>query len=144
MEKQIHATIFYVDDDVDDLDFFKEVINEINEPVTLFEEGEKLLYSLHNPPPKASLIFLDLNMPIKSGFDILREIKATPDINTIPVIIFTTSNNPKDIELSRKLGANLYIRKPASISALKKAIIYVLSVDWDNFNPSGKEFVYQQ
>lgn len=143
MEKQILTTIFYADDDVDDLDFFKEVTNEINQPVSLFEEGDKLLYSLHNPPPKASVIFLDLNMPVKSGFDILREIKATPAIGDIPVIIFTTSINPKDIELSKKLGANLYIRKPASVGALRKAIDHVLSIDWSSFSPSDKQFVYQ-
>lgn len=141
MEK-LHTTIFYADDDVDDLDFFKEVANELKEPVSLFEEGDKLLYSLHNPPPKASIIFLDLNMPVRSGFDILREIKATPAIEDIPVIIFTTSSNPKDIELSKKLGANLYIRKPASVIALKKAITHVLAIDWKNFTASDKEFVY--
>ena len=142
MEK-LHTTIFYADDDVDDLDFFKEVTTEINEPVSLFEEGDKLLYSLHNPPPKASIIFLDLNMPVKSGFDVLREIKSTPSVENIPVIIFTTSTNPRDVEMSKKLGANLYIHKPASITALKKALTYVLSIDWKNFTPSDKEFVYQ-
>lgn len=137
------TTIFYADDDVDDLDFFEEVTNEINQPVTLFNEGEKLIQTLHNPPPKASVIFLDLNMPVKSGFDVLREIKTTPAIQGIPVIIFTTSISPTDIEMSKKLGANLYIRKPSSVSHLKKAIDHVLSIDWNNFNPSDKQFVYQ-
>lgn len=143
MEEQMHSTIFYADDDVDDLNFFKEVTNEINQPVSLFEEGAKLLYSLHNPPPRASVIFLDLNMPVKSGFDVLREIKASPSIKNIPVIIFTTSTNPRDIEMSKKLGANLYIRKPSSVSALRQAIDHVMSIDWKNFSPSDKQFVYQ-
>ena len=143
MTKQLHNSIFYADDDVDDLDFFKEAVDEINLPLCLFEEGDKLLYRLNNPPPKASLIFLDLNMPVKSGFDVLREIKSRPTTIDIPVIIFTTSSNPHDIELSKKLGANLYIRKPASVGALKKAIDHVLSIDWSNFVPSDKEFVYQ-
>lgn len=144
MEEQFNTTLFYADDDIDDLDFFKEVTIEINESVSLFESGDKLINKLHNPPPKASIIFLDLNMPGKSGFETLREIKATPTTEDIPVVILTTSNNPNDIELSKSLGANLYIRKPASISGLRKAVSHVLSIDWDNFIPSDKQFVYQQ
>lgn len=143
MKEQMQTSIFYADDDVDDLDFFKEVTNEINEPVALFEEGAQLLKTLHNPPPKASVIFLDLNMPVKSGFDVLQEIKSTPGIEKIPVVILTTSINPADVELCKNLGANLYIRKPTSISGLKKAINHVLSIDWNNFVASDKEFVYQ-
>ena len=142
MEHQVIPSIFYADDDIDDLDFFKEIANEINEPVLLFEEGIKLLDTLKNPPPVASLVFLDLNMPVKSGFDILKEIKSNPDMKIIPVIIYTTSSNPKDIELAKNLGANLYIRKPASISALRKAIDHVLSIDWNNYVASDTQFVY--
>ena len=123
---------------------FKEVISEINESVTLFNQGEKLLNTLHNPPPNASLIFLDLNMPVKSGFDVLKEIKSSPSVKDIPVIILTTSSSPIDVELCKNLGANLYIRKPTSITALRKTINYVMSIDWSNFKPSGKDFVYQQ
>ncbi|MGC4039828.1 MAG: response regulator [Flavobacterium sp.] len=137
------TTIFYADDDLDDLDFFKEVADEINEPVSLFEEGQQLLSSLHNPPPAASVIFLDLNMPGKSGFDVLKEIKTNPSIDKIPVVILTTSSNPDDVKLSKKLGANLYIRKPSTISGLKKAVNHVMSIDWSNFVSSDKDFVYQ-
>lgn len=142
MEQQLN-TFFYADDDIDDLEFFKEVADEINQPVTLFEEGEKLLYALKNPPPKAAVVFLDLNMPVKSGFDILCEIKTSPSLSTTPIVIFTTSINPKDIELCKKLGANLYIKKPSSIDALRKAIKHVMSIDWDSFKPCDKQFVYQ-
>src|SRR4051812_7504462 len=120
--EQLPTTIFYADDDVVDLDFFREVTNEINQPVSLFEEVEKMLYSLRNPPPMTSVIFLDLNMPVKSGFDILRESKAPPPAKNIPVIIFTSSSNPKDIETRKKLRANLYSRKPEPAGSLRKVI----------------------
>lgn len=139
----METSIFYADDDIDDLDFFKEVANEINASVCLFEQGEKLISRLNDPPPKASVIFLDLNMPVKSGFDVLREIRSNSASNNIPVIIFTTSTNPNDIELSKKLGANLYMRKPASVAALRRAINHVMSIDWNTFIPSDKEFFYQ-
>ena len=144
MEEKAFTSIFYADDDVDDLDFFKEVTTEINQAVSLFEEGEKLLQQLHNPPPQASVIFLDLNMPIKSGFEVLQEIKATPAIGNIPVVILTTSSNPSDIELYKNLGADLYIRKPTSVQDLKKAINYVLSIDCNTYHTSNKEFVYHR
>jgi CheY-like chemotaxis protein len=143
MDEQLLTSIFYADDDTDDLDFFKEAVAGLDKPLCLFGGGDKLLKTLYNPPPKASVIFLDLNMPVKSGFDVLREIKSTPNIGNIPVIIFTTSSNPSDIELCKKLGANLYIRKPASVGALRKAINHVLSIDWENFIPTDKEFLYQ-
>jgi CheY-like chemotaxis protein len=143
MDDKMYTTLFYADDDIDDLDFFKEVAGEINKPVSLFEQGDKLLETLHNPPPKASVIFLDLNMPVKSGFEVLKEIRSSPVVNTIPVIILSTSTNPADIELCKNLGANLYIRKPTNVGGLRKAINYVLSVDWNNFIVSDKDFVYQ-
>jgi CheY-like chemotaxis protein len=141
--KPTETTIFYADDDVDDLDFFKEVTNEINQPVSLFENGDKLLRQLHNPPPAASVVFLDLNMPVKSGVDVLKEIKASALFAGIPVVILTTGINLSDVELCKNLGANLYIRKPSTIGDLKKAVKHVLSIDWNNFPPSNTEFVYQ-
>lgn len=137
------TSIFYADDDIDDLDFFKEVTAELNEPVTLFEEGSELLSSLQNPPPQPSVVFLDLNMPVKSGFDVLNEIRSTPSMKELPVIILTTSTNPADIKSCKELGANLYMRKPTSSDALQKAIIYVLAKDWKTFVASDKEFLYQ-
>lgn len=135
-------TIFYADDDLDDLDFFKEIAHEIDVPVTLFEEGQLLLSALKNPSQKVSMVFIDLNMPVKSGFDVLREIKSNSKTTEIPVIILTTSINPDDIKLSRKLGANLYIRKPASLNALKRAVNYALSIDWKSFVASDTDFIY--
>lgn len=142
LEDKNCRTVFYVDDDVDDLDFFKEAISEINDSVSLFDGGDKLLTTLFDLSIYPSVIFLDLNMPIKSGFDVLKEIKNSTKSKNIPVIILTTSINPSDIELCKKLGANLYIRKPTSVDCLKNAIKFVLAIDWDNFVAKEKEFVY--
>lgn len=137
------TSIFYADDDTDDLDFFKEVTTELNEPVSLFEQGSELLNSLQNPPPQPSVVFLDLNMPVKSGFDVLSEIRSTPSMVDLPVIILTTSINPSDVQSCKALGANLYMRKPTTVGALRKAIAYVMATDWKTFIPSDKEFFYQ-
>ncbi len=139
-----HTIIFYADDDIDDLEFFIDALEEKRNSVFLFELGEKMLQALRNPPPNPSIIFLDLNMPIISGFDILREINLSPAFREIPVIILTTSVNPNDVIKARELGARMYIRKPTSLLGLKKVINHVLSIDWDNFNPSDEEFFYNQ
>src|ERR1700712_2899640 len=103
IEVKTHTTIFYADDDVDDLDFFIEATQDMLESVSLFELGDKMLQVLRNPPPKPSIIFLDLNMPAKSGFDVLKEIKASPAFGDVPVLILTTSISPVDIAKCKAL-----------------------------------------
>lgn len=141
-EGNTHTIIFYADDDVDDLEFFIDALEEKRDSVFLFELGDKMLYALRNPPPSPSIIFLDLNMPVISGFDILREINLSPAFKDTPVLILTTSVNPNDITKARELGARMYIRKPTSLLELRKVINHVLGIDWENFNPSEKEFLY--
>lgn len=66
--------------------------------------------------PRPDLIFLDLNMPRKSGRETLQEIKSDPDVRQIPVIVLTTSGSEDDIEQMYDLGANSFIRKAVNFS----------------------------
>jgi DNA-binding response OmpR family regulator len=68
------------------------------------------------PPP--DLIFLDLNVPRKDGFQTLKEIKEHTGLRSIPILIFSTSQEQEQVELSYKLGANPYITKPMSFHDL--------------------------
>ncbi|MES2545993.1 MAG: response regulator [Bacteroidota bacterium] len=136
-------SIFYADDDIDDLDIFKEVADELSATVSLFDHGEKLLNALDNPPPQATVIFLDLNMPGKSGFDVLKDIKESEAHADKPVVILSTASNMDGVEKCKEMGAGLYICKPRSMKDLKDAVNYVLNIDWTNFNPSDKEFFYK-
>ena len=79
------------------------------------------------------LIFLDLNMPYMNGFDFLARFKEVPDWEKIPVVIFTTSNQQRDIERSKELGANAYLTKPNNVETLRQDLMSILS--WD-FSPS--------
>ena len=137
--------IFYTDDDTDDQDIFREAVSEINEDIFIFTQnsGEELLGLLRNPPPSPHLLFLDLNMPQKNGFDVLREINKSEKLEYMPVIIFSTSDEPENIALSRSLGASLYITKPESYQDLKKVLLDVLSIDWEAFRRDGRDFVYK-
>lgn len=141
-QAKTHTIIFYADDDIDDLEFFIDALEERRNSVFLFELGDKMLHALRNPPPNPSVIFLDLNMPVMSGFDILREINLSPAFRDTPVVILTTSVNPNDIAKAKELGARMYIRKPSSLLELRKVINHVLSIDFENFNPTDKEFFY--
>jgi two-component system response regulator len=61
------------------------------------------------------LILLDLNMPKKDGREVLAEIKADPQLRTIPVVVLTTSEEERDILHSYNLGANCYVTKPVDL-----------------------------
>ena len=62
--------------------------------------------------PRPDLILLDLNLPRKDGREVLAEIKADPDLRTIPVVVLTTSEAEEDILRSYDLHANAYVTKP--------------------------------
>ena len=69
-----------------------------------------------------SLILLDLNMPRKSGFEALQEIKSDPKLRRIPVVILTTSKAEEDIVRSYDLGVNSFIVKPVTFEALVETV----------------------
>lgn len=68
------------------------------------------------------LIILDLNLPGIDGREVLHRIKQDAKLKTIPVVVFTTSNNPKDIEECYQYGVNSYIIKPIDFTQLKQDI----------------------
>lgn len=72
--------------------------------------------------PRPGLIVLDLNLPGTDGREVLRRIKEDDNLKTIPVVVFTTSNNPKDIEECYQYGVNSYIVKPIDFAQLKRDI----------------------
>lgn len=138
-------TIFYTDDDEDDLSIFADAVESLPKKIKLqmYTGGEKLLNAIYNPPPTPYVVFLDLNMPGKNGFDVLAELKNSEEKNDIPVIIFSTSNEPGIIEKCRNMGANYFITKPILMKDIIRSIEHALEIDWQKFNPSEKEFVYK-
>jgi CheY-like chemotaxis protein len=68
------------------------------------------------------LIILDLNLPGTDGREILATIKQSKTLKTIPVVVFSTSSNPKDIEACYQSGANSYMLKPMNINLLKDSV----------------------
>jgi len=138
-------TIFYTDDDEDDLSIFADAVEAIKQKITLqtYTGGEKLLNAIFNPPPTPHVVFLDLNMPGKNGFDVLEEIRSSEDKKDIPVVIYSTSSEPSIIEKCRNLGANCFITKPVLMSDIIKSIEHAININWKQFVPNKANFVYK-
>lgn len=108
----------------------------------LFEWASDLITQIKNPPPSPSIVFLDLNMPLKSGFEVIEELRQSPRFSKLPLVVMSTASDINSIERCKKLGADLYINKVTSFGDLQKAIYYTLKIDWDTFNADGSKFVY--
>jgi two-component system, chemotaxis family, response regulator Rcp1 len=72
--------------------------------------------------PRPDLILLDLNLPKKDGREVLEEIKESPSLKSIPVVILTTSESEQDILRSYRLHANCYITKPVGLDGFLKVV----------------------
>jgi len=130
--KRESIVILIADDDEDDRSFIKKawgksrLVNDLH----FVEDGEECMDYMyhrgkHSDPassPLPGLILLDLNMPKKDGQETLGEIKADPELRSIPVIMLTTSKAEEDIYRSYDLGANSFITKPVTFGALAEVI----------------------
>jgi CheY-like chemotaxis protein len=76
--------------------------------------------------PRPDLILLDLNLPKKDGREVLKEIKESPTLGSIPVVILTTSASEADVLRSYRLHANCYITKPVNLDGF---LTVVKSID---------------
>lgn len=131
--------ILLADDDIDDRNLFKEALNDINADVNFqsFTSGTDLMLYLHSEGYEAPhIIFLDLNMPGKSGHQCLQEIRDNPKYKDISIAIYSTSNAEEDIIATLSGGANVYIHKPDDFEKLRDIITHVLKINWQ-YHTSG-------
>jgi len=137
-------TIFYTDDDQDDIEFFREIINSFGNGYSLVTQnnGDQLLHSLNNPPPHPHLLFLDINMPGLNGLEVLKKIRESRNPENLPIVMFSTSGDVNTINKSRELGANYYVQKSNVFDQLKKSIEHTLAINWGSFIPTENNFIY--
>ncbi len=132
MTKRSSVVILMADDDADDRELTKDALAEsrlVND-LHFVEDGTELLDYLHQrgvygkagSAPRPGVILLDLNMPRKDGREALREIKADPNLRTIPIVVLTTSKAEEDIARSYDLGANSFISKPVTFEGLVEVV----------------------
>ena len=129
--KETGLNILLADDDTDDKFFFEKALKEIPILTNLItvNNGEELMdYLATNSEYLPDVIFLDLSMPRKTGYECLIEIKEDEKLKNIPVVMFSTSfTHGIDLEQSlmttlSKMGAQNYIRKPSDFEKLKQVI----------------------
>lgn len=134
-------TILLADDDEDDRLLFEDALMHVSKEITLqtAEDGARLLKLLGDASSLPDVIFLDLNMPGKNGFECLREIRQQDKLQQIPIIIFSTGMQEEAIDKVYELGANYYICKPSSFPALKNVLAKALALNIDPSEQAKRE-----
>lgn len=125
-------TILFVDDDADDRDFLAEVLKDVNPSVNAVfaENGLKAIEYLSDTKEKEQLpclIVLDLNMPFLDGKETYKKIKNELKLESVPVIIFTSSHNPNDKILFSTLGVE-FITKPDDFNYFNRVVSHMVNV----------------
>ncbi|WP_392533200.1 response regulator [Nostoc sp. C117] len=140
MTKKLHEPLLVVEDSNEDFRMLQRLMRRmcVQNPIHRCTNGDEVLEFLYQQRSDAyskgedlrnfpvalrpSVILLDLNLPGIDGRDILDRLKQDKSLKEIPIVVFTTSSNPKDIELCYQKGANGYLVKPMDAQELKKTI----------------------
>jgi CheY-like chemotaxis protein len=139
--------IWLAEDDDDDFYFFKKALDtiDLNVELTRAKNGFELMELLKRVPAP-EMVFLDINMPLKNGFQCLTEIRAHDTFKRLPVIIFSTSSMEDIIRLMFNTAANGYIVKPNNYHQWKRIIEKTIHMDWEQQPPhaSFEKFVLSE
>ena len=121
-------TILLVDDSENDLDLMRIAFQkaQFNNPLQQVRNGEEAIaylkgegaYSDRSAFPLPAVMLLDLNMPMKNGFDVLEWIRTEPSFRRMTVIVLSASTRIEDIERAFDLGANSFLVKPSALEQL--------------------------
>ena len=121
--------VLLVEDDPGDVLITREAfeLSPVTSTLHVVGDGEQAMHFLRRTSqfagaPRPGLILLDLNLPRRNGLEVLAELKADPDLLTIPVVILTTSQAETDIVASYQSHANAYITKPVGFDLFTEAI----------------------
>ncbi len=121
--------VLVVEDNADDRELLLRQLRKsgMDNHVKFISNGQEALDFLLNPPV-ASLadeliaIFLDLKLPALSGLELLRRLRLRNEFQRLPVIVMTSSNDPKDLEECNKLKVTNYVSKPVTFTSFSKAV----------------------
>ena len=116
------AEVLLVEDNPADIRLTREAMKEghMLNHLHVVTDGEQALQFLTRQPPyedapRPDLVLLDLNLPKKSGREVLAEIKQDPDLMSIPIVVLTTSRADEDVASTYELRANCFITKPVDL-----------------------------
>jgi CheY-like chemotaxis protein len=124
--------LLIVEDSDEDYACFERIISRLSIFHTIYRctSGDDALdflrrtgnYTDRSQAPRPGMILLDLNLPGTDGREVLEEIKQDALLKMIPVVVFTTSDNPTDVDVCYRCGANGYVVKPIDIHNLTKTV----------------------
>jgi DNA-binding response OmpR family regulator len=115
------AWVLLVEDNPGDALLVEEALTEhrVTGKVVVLGDGEKAIQFVEEleakTGPYPGLVILDLNLPKRTGTDVLRRVRESALWNHVPVVMLTSSNAPRDRQETARLGANLYILKPGNL-----------------------------
>jgi CheY-like chemotaxis protein len=137
------AVILLAEDREDDVILIRKAFRRagLNNPIHLVTDGEEAIaylngdrpYTNRDEYPLPHLLLLDLKMPIKDGFDVIRWVRQQPGLQLLPIVVLTSSDQMRDVNEAYQLGANSFLVKPFefdNLIALSKALYdYWLSIN---------------
>ena len=117
----------------------------ITNPIMHFKDGQEVLDFLFrrgDPPHRedhaAYLLLLDIRMPKVDGVEVLRQVKTDPDLRKLPVIMITTTDDPREVARCHEIGCNNYITKPVEyekfITAIRQLGLYLMVIEVPEVN----------
>jgi CheY-like chemotaxis protein len=132
--------ILVVEDDSNDIEITIAALQGISNRVQVARDGQEALdylfcegpYTTRLRPRRPQLILLDLALPKVGGLEVLRRVKADPQTAAIPVVVLTSSDRDRDLQISQRLGAKAYIVKPVGLPNLTQ-VTPQLSLQWGLF-----------
>lgn len=142
----VTMNILLADDDADDCYFFCETLRQVNLParLTTVPDGERLMQLLTDELQELPhVLFLDLNMPRKNGFECLADIRGNKRLDSLSIVIFSTSFEQDVVNQLYDDGAHFFMRKPADFDQFKHLITKTLTliVDANGLQPQRQNFV---
>lgn len=143
-------SVFYLDDDQDDLMFFEEALSFISKSFGkvfnqhLINDGTEFLKRITQDKSVHRVVFLDINMPVKNGFYYLNELRQDEELSQVPVIMFSTSINEEYILRSQQVGANYYAVKPYTFNELLQILKKVISMDFERETAPPNDFIFNK
>jgi CheY-like chemotaxis protein len=127
-----HPVILLAEDNEDHVFIFRRAIHQagITTPLHVVGDGEQVIkylqatgrYRNRSEYPLPDLLLLDLKMPRKDGFEVLKWIREQPSLSTLRVVVLTTSDRIQDVNEAYRLGANSFLVKPLEFAELRNML----------------------
>ncbi len=139
------TNVILAEDDDDDYLIFSLALESLPLPLTVLltraEDGERLMKLLEEKIP--DILFLDIYMPCKDGHQCIKEIRSNSRYDALPIIVYSSFKDLRNIEMCYRQGSNLYTIKPTSLTELQTILQRILTIDWKKslYFPSRSEFV---